>query len=114
MVLPFDTPSYSPENAPAIEYAVDIPEGAKSLEFRTLANLHVHEGRDARYAVSIDGSPAEVFSIHTGDFSAEWRWNVLRGYSSRSVDISSLQPGKHNVTVYLLDPGIVLQELNVR
>ncbi|MBQ6709513.1 MAG: glycosyl hydrolase 115 family protein [Bacteroidales bacterium] len=114
VVLPFDTPSYSPGNAPAIEYAVDIPEGAKSLEFRTLANLHVHEGRDARYAVSIDGSPAEVFSIHTGDFSAEWRWNVLRGYSSRSVDISSLQPGKHNVTVYLLDPGIVLQELNVR
>ena len=114
VVLPFDTPSYSPEKAPAIEYAVDIPEGAKSLEFRTLANLHVHEGRDARYAVSIDGSPAEVFSIHTGDFSAEWRWNVLRGYSSRSVDISSLQPGKHNVTVYLLDPGIVLQELNVR
>ena len=114
VVLPFDTPSYSPENAPAIEYAVDIPEGAKSLEFRTLANLHVHEGRDARYAVSIDGFPAEIFSIHTGDFSAEWRWNVLRGYSSRSVDISSLQPGKHNVTVYLLDPGIVLQELNVR
>ena len=114
VVLPFDTPSYTPEEAPAVEYAVDIPDGAKSLEFRTLANLHVHEGRDARYAVSIDSSPAEIFSIHTEDFSAEWRWNVLRGYSSRSVDISALQPGRHKVTIHLLDPGIVLQEIRVK
>ena len=114
VVLPFDTPSYTPEESPAVEYAVDIPDGAKHLEVRTLANLHVYEGRDARYAVSIDGSPAEIFSIHTGDFSAEWRWNVLRGYSSRSVDISSLSPGKHKVTVHLLDPGIVLQEIRIK
>ena len=114
VVLPFDTPSYTPEEAPAVEYAVDIPDGASSLEFRTLANLHVYAGRDVRYAVSIDGSPAEIFSIHTGDFTAEWRWNVLRGYSSRSLDISTLPPGKHNIKVYLLDPGLVLQEIIVK
>ena len=114
VVLPFDTPSYTPEEAPAVEYEVDIPDGAKHLEVRTLANLHVHEGRDARYAVSIDGSLAEIFSIHTEDFSAEWRWNVLRGYSSRIVDISALQPGRHKVTIHLLDPGIALQEIRIQ
>ena len=88
VVLPFDTPSYTPEEAPALEYAIEIPEDAENLEIRALANLHVYEGRDARYAVSIDGSEPEIFSIHTGDFSAEWRWNVLRGYSSKKVDIS--------------------------
>ena len=60
------------------------------------------------------GSPAEIFSTHTGDFTAEWRWNVLRGYSSRSLDISTLLPGKHNIKVYLLDPGLVLQEIIVK
>lgn len=113
VVLPFDTPSYTPEEAPALEYAIEIPEDAENLEIRALANLHVYEGRDARYAVSIDGSEPEIFSIHTDDFSAEWRWNVLRGYSSRKVDISSLQPGKHSVTVCMLDPGIVLQEIRI-
>ncbi len=113
-VLPSDTPSYTPEDAPAIEYVIDIPENAGILEIRTLANLHVYEGRNAGYAVSIDGGPAEVFSIHTEDFSAEWRRNVLRGHTSRTIDISSLQPGKHNVTVSLLDPGIVLQEIRIR
>ena len=28
--------------------------------------------------------------------------------------ISSLEAGKHHVRIYLLDPGLVLQELNVR
>lgn len=111
VVQPFDTPSYTLEEAPAVEYVIDLPEEAKRLEIRTLANLHLYEGRDIRYAVSIDGSSAETFSIHTGDFSAEWRWNVLRGYSSRSIDISGLNPGKHKVTVYMLDPGLVLQEI---
>lgn len=113
VVLPFDTPSYTPENAPAVEYEIDIPEGAGCLEIRTLANLHVYEGRDARYVVSIDGAPAEIFSIHTEDFSAEWRWNVLRGYSSRKIEISGLSEGKHQIRIYLLDPGIVLQELRI-
>lgn len=114
VVLPFDTPSYTTGNSPAIEYTIDIPENAEELEVRTLANLHVYEGRDVRYSVEIDGAEAETFSIHAEDFSAEWRLNVLRGYSSRSVDISSLEAGKHRVRIYLLDPGLVLQELNVR
>ena len=113
-VLPFDTPSYTPEDAPAIEYVIDIPENAEILEIRTLANLHVYEGRNAGYAVSIDGDPAEIFSIHTEDFSAEWRRNVLRGHTSRTIDISSLNAGKHCITISLPDPGIVLQEIRIR
>ncbi len=114
VVLPFDTPSYTPEEAPALEYVVDVSENAESLEIRTLANLHVYEGRDARYAVSIDGGNPETFSIHTDDFSAEWRRNVLRGYSARTIDISSLESGRHTVTISLLDPGIVLQEIRLK
>ena len=44
VVLPFDTPSYTPEEAPALEYAIEIPEDAENLEIRALANLHVYEG----------------------------------------------------------------------
>lgn len=34
--------------------------------------------------------------------------------ASICVDISSLSPGKHKVTVHLLDPGIVLQEIRIK
>mgnify|MGYP003292625045 CR=1 FL=1 len=112
VVLPFDTPSYElTDSHPYVEYELNFPQGASRLEVRTLANLHVYEGRGARYAVQIDGQHAELFDIHTGDFTAEWRWNVLRGYSCRSVDISGMECGKHRVRISLLDPGIVLQEI---
>ena len=114
LVLPFDTPSYdSCADAPSVAYEVDLPPGASCIEVRTLADLHVYAGRGDRYAVQIDGAEPQVFDIHTEDFSAEWRWNVLRGYSSRRVDVSGLAPGPHEVRVCFMDPGIVLQEILV-
>lgn len=114
LVLLFGMPSYDTcADAPYVSYQVDLPEGADCLEIRTLADLHVYAGRGDRYAVQIDGNEPKVFDIHTEDFSAEWRWNVLRGYSRRQIDVSGLEPGKHKVRVLFLDPGIVLQELLV-
>jgi len=115
-VLPFETPSYDIrqiENAPYAEYSIDLKPGINSIEIRTLPTLHIYEGRDARYAVKIgDNAPVE-FSIHADDFSAEWRWNVLRGYASRTVKVDAGDGGNKKVRFYFLDPGIVLQELRV-
>jgi len=112
LVQPFDVPSYQLETivgAPFVEYDLDLQPGDSRIEIRTLPTLHVYEGRDAHYAVQLgDGAP-EVFSIHAGDFTAEWRRNVLRGYASRSTPAS--QSGPQRLRIYLLDPGIVLQEI---
>ena len=113
VVLPYDTPSYDISSAPYIEYRIDIPENAKSVEVRTLPTLHVYEGRNARFAVQIDDSKAEEFSIHEGDFTSEWRLNVLRGFATRMVGIDGIT-GQHTIRVYMFDPGIVLQEILVR
>ena len=116
LVLPFDTPSYDAgklDDAPCVEFDLDLKDTDTRVEVRTLPTLHVYEGRDARYAVRLDDRAPEVFSIHTDDFSAEWRWNVLRGYSFRTVDVRDVPAGKHSLKVYLLDPGIVLQEVRV-
>jgi hypothetical protein len=52
-----------------------------------------------------------VFSIHTEDFTSEWRCNVLRGYASRSISIPATSHGRQKLRIYFLDPGIVLQEI---
>lgn len=117
IVLPFDTPSYeatSLDQAPYVDYCLTLPKGKSTIEIRTLPTLHVYEGRDARYAVSLDGKKADVFSIQTDDFSAEWRINVLRGYASRNVDIDLPEAGCHTLRIYFMDPGIVLQEIRVK
>ncbi len=113
VALPFDTPSYTASNiseAPCIEYEVELQEEDCSIEVRTLPTLRVYEGRDARYAIQIGNNEPQICSIHTGDFTAEWRWNVLRGYASRSVPAST-DTGKKHIRIYLLDPGTVIQEI---
>ncbi len=114
MVQPFDTPSYEISDAPFVEYEIDLLETDCAVEVRTLPTLHVYEGRDAGYAVQIGSEEPHVFSIHAGDFTAEWRLNVLRGYSTRTVSLPSGLSGPQKVRIYFLDPGIVLQEILVR
>lgn len=114
VVQPFDTPSYAENQisqAPYLEYQVDLQEGDRTLEIRTLPTLHVYEGRDARYAVQLGDAQPTVFSIHATDFSAEWRLNVLRGYASRKLPVQA--KGSQRLRIYLLDPGIVFQEVLV-
>lgn len=117
LVHPFNTPSYSLndiEKAPFADYELELKPGKNQIELRTLPTLHIYEGRDARFAVKIDNFPPEAFSIHAGDFSAEWRWNVLRGYASRTVEIDADKGGLHTLRFYFMDPGIVLQEIHVK
>lgn len=114
LVRPFTTPSYGPEaDAPSVEYEIELKEGDSTIEIRTLPTLHVYEGRNAGYSVQIGDNDPEVFSIHAGDFTAEWRYNVLHGYSSRSVRVPSGCTGLQKVRIRFLDPGIVLQEILV-
>lgn len=112
IVLPFDSPSTQPGNfhsAPYTEYELDLQPGDTSIEIRTLPTLHVYDGRDARYAVQLGDSTPNIFSIHANDFTATWRWNVLHGYASYSIPVSVA--GHQKLRIYLLDPGIVLQEI---
>ena len=116
MVLPFDTPSFDETNlssAPCVSYDIDLRDGDTAVEVRTLPTLHVYEGREVRYAVQLGDEKPVVFSIHADDFCAEWRWNVLRGYSSRSVKVPASLRGKHPLKIFLLDPGVVIQEVRV-
>ena len=114
LVQPFNTPSHeTADTAPYVEYEIELKEGDNIIEVRTLPTLHIYEGREARYSVQIGEGAPETFSIHAGDFTAEWRLNVLRGYSSRCITIPAGCTGEQTIKISLLDPGIVLQEILV-
>ena len=94
-----------------IEYEIDLQPSDSLIEIRTLPTLHVYEGRDACYAVQLGDSSPKLFSIHTKDFTAEWRRNVLHGYASRSIPVK--QKGRQRLRIYLPEPGIAVQEILV-
>lgn len=114
MVQPFTLPSDSNfTSSPYVEYQLDMQYGDSAIDILTLPTLHLYDGRNERYAVQLGDGQPQTFEIHAADFSAEWRRNVLRGYSRRRITIPSACRGKQRLRIYFIDPGIVLQEINI-
>ncbi|MDH3346315.1 MAG: glycosyl hydrolase 115 family protein, partial [Kiritimatiellaceae bacterium] len=114
--LPFTAPSLDAtevDKAPWIEYDVAITPESKRLWIRTLPNQRIHEGRGVAYAVSIDGGAPRVFDVHADEFSSEWQFNVIHGYTSRYIELDATADKTIKVRIYILDPGLVMRELLV-
>ncbi|WP_273162425.1 glycosyl hydrolase 115 family protein [Massilia timonae] len=106
---------------------VDALAGVAPLEYRfqtrseggatlRLVAVPVHaltsENR-LRIAVQLDDGPLEVFDYTTVGRSDEWKRNVLGNMAVRSSTLARLDPGVHTVRIYALDPGVVLDRVDV-
>ncbi|WP_313030582.1 hypothetical protein, partial [Massilia alkalitolerans] len=63
--------------------------------------------------VQRDDGPLETFDYTTVGRSDEWKQNVLSNMAVRSTTLDRLQPGVHRLRVYALDPGVVLDRIDV-
>jgi hypothetical protein len=66
-----------------------------------------------RLAYRLDGGPVEVADYDTVGRSDEWKRNVLSNAAVRTASVARLKPGRHTVQVYALDPGVVLDRIDV-
>jgi hypothetical protein len=66
-----------------------------------------------RAAVSIDGGPLTVLDFFAAEFSESWRQHVLTNTAVASVHGLHLAPGAHTLTVYALDPGLILDRFEI-
>jgi hypothetical protein len=66
-----------------------------------------------RAAVSIDGGPATVLDFNAAEFTEAWRQHVLTNAAVAEVHGLDLKPGAHTLTVYGLDPGLILDRIEI-
>jgi hypothetical protein len=66
-----------------------------------------------RIGVSLDGGAVEIVDYQTFDRSDEWKRNVLSNTAVRSMALARLKPGHHALRVYAIDPGVVLDRIDV-
>jgi hypothetical protein len=103
------TPAATQATAPVVEY--DFYTSTEAAPTITVATLPTHEAtrrNSLRYGVALDDAPMQVLDPHTVGRSEEWKQNVLRNSAHRQLKGPVLQPGRHTLKVYLLDPGVVL------
>jgi hypothetical protein len=67
-----------------------------------------------RLAIRIDGGPLQTLDFQTFGRSDEWKRNVLTNTTVRTVPLKRLPAGPHRLEVYPLDPGFILDRIDVR
>ncbi len=69
-----------------------------------------NDGGQVRFSIAVDGGEPVEFDLKEPFRSERWKENVLRGQARRSLQLPSLAPGKHSLTITAIDPHIVLDQ----
>jgi len=115
-LFPYQTPSIPDADvakAPSLSYSFQGNFSGCGVEPRFLPTHRVNSQAKLRYAISVDGGPVQIRDIDTLEFSGVWGINVLSGYASIRTEHLLSKGTKHTVTIYLLDPGMVLSQVKI-
>ncbi|SEJ66587.1 Glycosyl hydrolase family 115 [Dyadobacter sp. SG02] len=82
-----------------------------SITVSTLPTYPLNKDFGMRYAVKVDDGPVKIFNFKTIGRSNEWKQNVLANSAKRTLELPSLSAGMHKLTIYMIDPGVVLQHI---
>jgi hypothetical protein len=115
-VLPFSA-AESSDTALAgrhwLEYSAQLSAGVHTLSVKCLPTQSTGSKGLLRYAVSVNGDAPQIVNIHTESESRAWKENVLRGFAlGKSVHTVNAS-GPATIRIYFLDPGLVINELEI-
>lgn len=121
-VFPVDAASFTdPRQAPRLEYDIFLPQaGEYHIDLITGPTLEVIPGRRLSVAVGLDGERWQVATVFTPqqreaeDFlGAAHAVNSARNARFMSVRITADRPGRHVLSIAMIDPTLVLQAITV-
>lgn len=64
-----------------------------------------------RFGVMIDDGDVKYISNDAKEYSGEWRDNVARNASIKSVTLNVNKPGRHTLKLICRDPGMIVQKI---
>lgn len=100
------------KNNACVEYEFYNSTAANpELTVYTLPTHSLNNNYRMRYAVSVDNGPLKMVDFKTQGRSEEWKQNVLRNSAIRKIKIGHLDQGKHNLRIYMIDPGVILDHI---
>lgn len=88
-------------------------EGGATLRFVAVPVHALTSEHRVRIAVRLDDGAPQTLDYTTVGRSEEWKQNVLSNTALRTTGVAQLAPGIHTVRVYALDPGVVLDRIDV-
>ncbi|MBA82584.1 glycosyl hydrolase 115 family protein [Leeuwenhoekiella sp.] len=98
------------KNNPYLSYTLELKNALDkaALTLMTIPNHPITGQQHLQVGVQIDKGPVQIMDFETYGRSEEWKTNVLRNQSRKSVNLGSLKSGIHNLKIYSIDPGVLL------
>ena len=114
-VLPIVERSYkdSLAQAPLLEYQTELESGDNQIWVKCLPTFRLYNGFKLQYAISVNDDEPQLVNIETKAESKEWGQNVLRGFSVGKTTHRVITKGKAIIKIYLVDPGIVINQIEI-
>ena len=79
-----------------------------------LAPNHPVDGKQLRYAISVNNEPFCEVDYHTEGRSEEWKENVLANQARRTTRHSTAGISKTTLTLIALDEGVVIDQIMLK
>ncbi len=97
---------------PSLEYNFyNFNSAGATFNFYTIPTHPLSKQYEMRYAVRVDNLPISILNTKTTGRSQEWKDNVLRNYAIKSISVPQLKAGKHKLSIYMIDPGVILDRI---
>jgi hypothetical protein len=100
--------------SPCLQYKIYLQDaGDWTFTVRALPTFSVESGRPQRYAIALDDAPPQIVSLpfSMSETNPRWQKNVLRNAATTSSVHPVTRPGLHILKIWMVDPGIVLDEI---
>jgi hypothetical protein len=99
--------------SPATYRFATVTATGATLNVVALPTHPLSPAQGLRVAVSLDDGPMQELDLATAGRSDRWRTNVLTNTAVASVPFKAVKPGIHTLRVVALDPGVMLDRIEL-
>lgn len=115
MPVPVTAPPVVPGgDSPVLEYDIYLfSQGKLRVKAYLSPTLNFHNDEGLEFAVSIDDETPQVINMHAVDDNRTWEGWVSNNIHYEVSEHFVEKPGPHTLKFWRIDPGVVLQKLEV-
>lgn len=95
------------------QYEADLEAGDYRISVRCMPTHRIHNGRGVRIGIAAGDQAPVIRDLQAPEWSGPWSQNVVCGYSQAWIDLHQEKPGKAAIRIYLPEPGVVLDRVNI-